>query len=325
MALIVRQLGLLARAAHREQLHLLLLLLCLWMPPALYWSSGPIGSTAVFVLGAATLPLLLLRACGVSRVLYLVPRWPDSLTLLLAVLAGALTTNLLLQAFTSFEFCQPRWCPLWLILTLALAITVGTFTVDLFISRLLQRHGLRRRVILDLLPAEQHSFWEDLIECGLHSQVACLSRRDLTRILKQGDPREIDLIVISRKAVQAFDRDALLVRAHLHGVRIVDSCALSCRLTGKVKLPETCQWEFLADALPQTALRRIYRLLGQFCEPPLAVALLVLFAPLMLIIAAAVKYSSLGPVIYRQMRLGFLGRPFALLKFRTMNVEAESG
>lgn len=45
---------------------------------------------------------------------------------------------------------------------------------------------------------------------------------------------------------------------------------------------------------------------------------LVLLAPVVLLIAAAVRFTSPGPVIYRQTRIGQGGRPFSILKFRTM-------
>ena len=45
--------------------------------------------------------------------------------------------------------------------------------------------------------------------------------------------------------------------------------------------------------------------------------------PVMLLIAAAVRLSSSGPVLYRQERMGLDGRRFQMLKFRTMGVDAE--
>jgi lipopolysaccharide/colanic/teichoic acid biosynthesis glycosyltransferase len=45
---------------------------------------------------------------------------------------------------------------------------------------------------------------------------------------------------------------------------------------------------------------------------------LVLLAPVELLIAAAVRFTSPGRVIYRQVRIGQGGRPFEILKFRTM-------
>jgi len=54
-----------------------------------------------------------------------------------------------------------------------------------------------------------------------------------------------------------------------------------------------------------------------------SLAALVLFCPVMLAAAVAVRLSGRGPVLYRQVRAGLGGRPFRMLKFRTMAVGAE--
>ena len=54
----------------------------------------------------------------------------------------------------------------------------------------------------------------------------------------------------------------------------------------------------------------------------LAVAL-VLLVPLCVVIALAIRLDSPGPVLYRQTRIGRGGRPFRMLKFRTMSVDAD--
>lgn len=46
---------------------------------------------------------------------------------------------------------------------------------------------------------------------------------------------------------------------------------------------------------------------------------LALHAPLLLLIAIAIKLDSPGPVLFRQPRIGLHNRPFELLKFRTMH------
>jgi Undecaprenyl-phosphate glucose phosphotransferase len=51
-------------------------------------------------------------------------------------------------------------------------------------------------------------------------------------------------------------------------------------------------------------------------------ALLILW-PFMLLIAWLVKLTSPGPIFYRQERCGLNGKPFQMLKFRTMRVDAE--
>jgi exopolysaccharide biosynthesis polyprenyl glycosylphosphotransferase len=54
-----------------------------------------------------------------------------------------------------------------------------------------------------------------------------------------------------------------------------------------------------------------------------ALALVVVTSPLLLAIAALVKFTSPGPVLFRQQRSGVNGAPFEILKFRTMSTNAE--
>jgi Undecaprenyl-phosphate glucose phosphotransferase len=56
----------------------------------------------------------------------------------------------------------------------------------------------------------------------------------------------------------------------------------------------------------------------------LATALITLIAPLLLLIGAAIKLTSRGPVFYRQERMSLDGRTFLVWKFRTMGVDAEA-
>jgi exopolysaccharide production protein ExoY len=55
----------------------------------------------------------------------------------------------------------------------------------------------------------------------------------------------------------------------------------------------------------------------------LAGAALVLLAPFMLLIAALIRMTMGGPVIFTQERIGLNGRPFTFLKFRTMCTDAD--
>ncbi len=47
---------------------------------------------------------------------------------------------------------------------------------------------------------------------------------------------------------------------------------------------------------------------------------LLLFAPIMMVIALAIELTSKGPAIFRQTRLGYQGKKFNFLKFRTMKI-----
>jgi lipopolysaccharide/colanic/teichoic acid biosynthesis glycosyltransferase len=61
----------------------------------------------------------------------------------------------------------------------------------------------------------------------------------------------------------------------------------------------------------RTGLKRVMDILG-------SAGLLVFLSPVLVMIALAVKWSSEGPVIFKQARLGRFGKPFECLKFRTM-------
>lgn len=64
-------------------------------------------------------------------------------------------------------------------------------------------------------------------------------------------------------------------------------------------------------------LKRLVDLLG-------ASLLLVLSSPVLLLSALAVRLTSPGPIFYRQERVGLLQRTFAVVKLRTMRVDAEA-
>ena len=62
----------------------------------------------------------------------------------------------------------------------------------------------------------------------------------------------------------------------------------------------------------------------RFTDVSVSLVLLVFFLPFMIVTAIAIKFSSAGPVIFTQERIGLRGRKFNILKFRTMVFYAES-
>jgi Undecaprenyl-phosphate glucose phosphotransferase len=68
---------------------------------------------------------------------------------------------------------------------------------------------------------------------------------------------------------------------------------------------------------PLSGVERVLKRTIDFCG---ALSLLVFTMPLFAVIAIAIKLDSSGPVLFRQKRLGLGGRPFDILKFRTMTV-----
>jgi exopolysaccharide biosynthesis polyprenyl glycosylphosphotransferase len=70
-------------------------------------------------------------------------------------------------------------------------------------------------------------------------------------------------------------------------------------------------------------LPRSSRAVKRTMDLALASVGLLVFAPLMVIVAIAIKLDSPGPLLFRQERVGRAGRRFRLLKFRTMVADAE--
>jgi len=54
-----------------------------------------------------------------------------------------------------------------------------------------------------------------------------------------------------------------------------------------------------------------------------SLVVIILWMPIFLLIGAMIKFSSKGPVVFKQKRVGLFGREFYIYKFRTMMVDAE--
>jgi lipopolysaccharide/colanic/teichoic acid biosynthesis glycosyltransferase len=71
----------------------------------------------------------------------------------------------------------------------------------------------------------------------------------------------------------------------------------------------------LPDGAP--SWKRAYDIVGSFI-------LLVVFSPVLAAVAMYIKIVSPGPVFFRQERVGYLGRPFTMIKFRTMKTGSDN-
>jgi lipopolysaccharide/colanic/teichoic acid biosynthesis glycosyltransferase len=72
------------------------------------------------------------------------------------------------------------------------------------------------------------------------------------------------------------------------------------------------------SAIVHHAAKRAFDVIG-------SAVLLTISSPLLLVIAAVVKWNSKGPVLFWQQRIGRHGRPFMMLKVRTMEAGADDG
>jgi lipopolysaccharide/colanic/teichoic acid biosynthesis glycosyltransferase len=115
---------------------------------------------------------------------------------------------------------------------------------------------------------------------------------------------------VRRELAQRLDEeiaDLISVGVYLHTADTGDR-------NGGSDLPAAA--EPRARVAPRDVFKRLLDLAG-------SLALLVVFSPVFLAIGALVKLTSRGPVFFRQVRIGDGGRPFTMLKFRTMQVNAD--
>ncbi|HUP41808.1 MAG TPA: sugar transferase [Thermoanaerobaculia bacterium] len=146
------------------------------------------------------------------------------------------------------------------------------------------------------------------------------------------DPVQLRTLVqqesISRIVVVEPDREAreeiasALLECRLLGVEVEDAVELYQRLHGKLWLAAVDPGRLAFSE--GFRITPVYRALKRFLDLACAVLLLVVSAPVMAVIALAVKLESPGPVLFRQERLGQFGKSFTLFKFRSMRQDAEA-
>ena len=107
--------------------------------------------------------------------------------------------------------------------------------------------------------------------------------------------------------------ERMIAAAAISGRAVYHTRSLRESLTGKVKIEHLSENSF-GSLLPNLAYRKVKRLIDIGVSVG---ALLVLGVPL-LIVALAVRGSSPGPALFRQERMGYRGRRFNVMKFRTM-------
>lgn len=93
------------------------------------------------------------------------------------------------------------------------------------------------------------------------------------------------------------------------------------KLTGKIPVTNIGHIWFLEN-LSESDMG-IYEFFKRSIDITSSLAGLLIAVPLFPFIALSIKLSSHGPIFFRQVRTGYLGKPFKAIKFRSMVVDAE--
>jgi sugar transferase (PEP-CTERM system associated) len=112
-----------------------------------------------------------------------------------------------------------------------------------------------------------------------------------------------------------------LLDCKLLGVKVYDINSHFEKRLGQIRIDYVyAGWLIFGDGFNQGMGRSLVkRLFDIVC----ASLLIVLAAPLMLLAAVLIRLESRGPILYRQERTGLSGKPFQVVKFRSMRTDAE--
>ncbi|TIL66033.1 MAG: polyprenyl glycosylphosphotransferase [Mesorhizobium sp.] len=106
----------------------------------------------------------------------------------------------------------------------------------------------------------------------------------------------------------------------LSGTPVYHVKQISESLTGRVEIEHLSE-NTLGSLNPNQAYLKVKQAVDWIA----ALFILVVFSPLLLFVAAAIKFDSAGPALFRQERMGYRGKIYEVFKFRTMKIGAPVG
>jgi len=173
------------------------------------------------------------------------------------------------------------------------------------------QHGIRLKGFLADTPSS-------LTEVHLASAYPVFPIKDLALLLRQ---QVIDEIIFAVDSAQLTDLEEVFLLCDEEGVRTRVAVDFFPHINSEVYLERLAFTPLLTfSAAPHDEIR----LLGKrVIDCVVAGAALIVLAPFMLLVAFAIRMTSPGPVVFRQVRCGLNGRQFVFYKFRSMCQNAD--
>lgn len=124
-------------------------------------------------------------------------------------------------------------------------------------------------------------------------------------------------VVVDLRENLAPQWDRFIAECALSGIRVFHVKQLQESLTGRVEIEHLSE-NTLGSINPDANYLKVKQALDWLT----ALVALVIALPLLLLVALAIKIDSKGPALFRQARVGFRGKHFTVMKFRTMFADA---
>jgi len=141
---------------------------------------------------------------------------------------------------------------------------------------------------------------------------------ELTRLLHL---RSIGLVILNAQGISTLLLEQLLSRCEEEGIEVVLRLGIGSMAPGRMSADIFAGEPVLLQQpqnVPAASL-----LVKHLLDRVAAAVLLTLLTPLLLVLALLIRLDSPGPILFRQRRAGINGRPFTMLKFRSMRQGAE--
>jgi exopolysaccharide biosynthesis polyprenyl glycosylphosphotransferase len=177
-------------------------------------------------------------------------------------------------------------------------------------TRLFSSFGGHNLKLVGIIPA-----------CGYRPTGACRILGSVSELAEIVRRERIDRILCTTKNLNNTQLTRDFCKLRYSGVSVMPLISLCEEIEQYVPL-ELVSHEWLLHASGEPHLFYIRKVKRLF-DIVASVVGLVVGAPLVALGALAIKLSSPGPVLYRQVRSGRFGRQFQMTKLRTMRVDAE--
>lgn len=143
---------------------------------------------------------------------------------------------------------------------------------------------------------------------------------DIPEIVKA---RSVDRVVVSLADARGRLDMVKLLEIKLSGVTFDHLATVYEEYTGKIAVENLRpSWMIFSEGFRKSRVQRVTKRALDIVAASIG---LVLSAPIALAVMGLIKLTSPGPVFYRQERVGQDGKPFMIVKFRSMRVDAELG
>ena len=226
-------------------------------------------------------------------------------------------TGLLIAGFLFYIF--PKLSPGYAAATASACVLIFGLVVLRPVLRSVARHQESESVAIVGSQAAAQSVYSQIVNEATTEHLLIVNYSDLPRLTQTEGVKHV---VVADQELQGDEQAAqALIDLKCRGVKVESAAESFERMNRKIWIEKLSPAGLIfADGFSPS---KFYLNVKRTIDVSLSVILLIVTAPLMALIAIAIKLNSRGPVIFSQERVGLLGRRFQVHKFRSMRQDAE--